>query len=720
MTKGFQTKKMACSLVLIASTGVFLASCGGAGSSSKTITGVAATGAPLGAATIEVYDASGTKVATATTDGSGKYQTTPFTATGPYILKATAGSTVLYSVQVATDGTPVNITPLSNLVTTLLSPTGNAERIVSEFAANNSIVQNSKVDDKKAFVKALIDPVATAVNLPRNIDVINTSMVANGTGIDQVLDNVSVSVSHDTNTSTIQIVYKKAGPGEYEPQIITFSSSDSSSNIISSVNGVTYTSNDVYDPKMTSKIWDWVKKTNDCHKIPADKRWTGQSGSKIFTKEGDVCNRIFYNNNPALFRDFGATAEEIFTGNYSSKTWTTDVVTEPQYVYTTATGEVMVKAKATVIRDDESTYERFYFFNLTPDPNNNNELRSLGNRYDYEVMVFPRNAVHYFPYSPDYKFTYSGFQIDIPTSATRGSDTIPSRTYSKRIKRAEVRFPNGDVMHMYDLGREQLTACISRPADDNDARTKCSVSGFKVVRSDFYQTPADPRNLGRTRPAQYAYTGFVDYGSLSDIDVKKLPMMGTFQVTLTLSDGTIVPMQRVPFFGRPKTHSEIKAAVMAEIIPSFTEKFVSSLYRSTDSNCNFDQFKSVFALKKGSENNCASGDADFSASWTGMAQWIYMNGIVFDINNPGSTSPTFEQSKSVASSDRDKIISCSKYGLTNACATNSTKFYSWFNSSYIAIFNYFEIGNYYSDFGTNISAYGFYAIESSEKSIAAQ
>lgn len=698
----------ACSLCLVVS-------CSSDNNASNVLSGVAATGAPLSGATIEVYDSTGAKVATTISDSSGNYRTDTFAAVGPYVLKAISGNTVLQSVQIAADNSPVNITPLSNLVSTLLSPTGNAENLVNELSKNKAIIQASALVEKKVFVKSLIEPVAKAISLPSGFDVINTSMVANGTGIDQVLDNVSIAISPDTDSSTIQVVFKKAGPGEYEPQIITFSSKDSSSNVIASVNGVQYTSNDAYDPKMTRKILDWVKKNNDCHKIPAKNRWIGEAGSKVFTKDAEVCNRIFYNNNPALFKDFGVTAEEVFTGNYSTKTWTQDVVTEPQYVYTTATGEVMVRAKAVIIRDDDSTYERYFFFNLTPDPNNDNELRSLGNGYEYVISAFPRNAVHYFPFSPDFKFTYSGFQFDIPASGTRGSDTIPSRRYSQRVKRAEVVFPNNDTLHMYDIGREQLTACTSRPTDDNDARQKCSLSGFKVVRSDFYSVPTDPLGLGRTRPAEYDGPGFIDFGQLENESVKRLPIFGTFRVTLTLSNGSVLPVQRIPFFGRPKTQSEIETARSNRLIPAFTDTFISSLYQSTD-NCRVDSNKFVFPVKKNSTDNCPASDSAFEASWTGMAQWIYMNGLVFNLDDLSSSAPTFELRKNLGTTERARSISCFNYGLENACVNNTGTFYTFFNSRKLAVFTYMELGNYFSDFSNNISAYGFYNIESTIRS----
>ena len=189
-----------------------LAACGGGGgggSTSNTLSGTVATGAPMVGATVEVYSA-GIKVGTATTDSSGKYTTTAFLAEGPYVIKAVGGDTALFSVQLSADGTSVNVTPLTNLVSTLLSPTGDASKLATEIASDKAIADTSKISDKKALVKKIVMPVADAINLGSDFDVINTKMDADGTGLDQILDNVKITIANDASASTIQVMYKVA------------------------------------------------------------------------------------------------------------------------------------------------------------------------------------------------------------------------------------------------------------------------------------------------------------------------------------------------------------------------------------------------------------------------------------------------------------------------------------------------------------------------------
>jgi hypothetical protein len=151
----FNMRRLITSLALLT-----LAACGGGGggSSSNTLSGTAATGAPLSGASIEVDNSLGIKVATATADSSGKYTSSALLGEGPYVIKATSGTTELYSVQSSADGSVVNVTPLSNLVATLLSPTGNAGNLVTEFGANKTLLSSTGINDKKTIVKSMQHP----------------------------------------------------------------------------------------------------------------------------------------------------------------------------------------------------------------------------------------------------------------------------------------------------------------------------------------------------------------------------------------------------------------------------------------------------------------------------------------------------------------------------------------------------------------------------------
>jgi hypothetical protein len=693
-----------------------LAACGGGGggSSSNTLSGTAATGAPMAGASIEVYNSSGIKVATATADSSGKYTSSALLGDGPYVIKATSGTTELYSVQSSADGSVVNVTPLSNLVATLLSPTGNAGNLVTEFGADKTLLSSTGINDKKTIVKSIAAPVANVIGgIDANFDVINTAMVANGTGLDQVLDTVRIGITHEGSSSSIQVVYKTAD-GTSTPQTITFSNSDARSNVIASVNGITFQSRDLFDSSMTVKLNAWLDRLNTCNRIPASQRWTGSVGSK--TLIADACKKLFYNNDPALFRHFGVTAEQAFTYTYGNRTWTeaepSRQVTEPEYVYTNSDGEVIVKMRAKLFNDDDTTYYRYYFFNLSPDINNNNELRSRGNQYIYETNMSVVNYIKSFPYSSGYNYTYSGYSLDIPTEGTNGDSSIASIPYNKTIVSAKVTSPTGEITYLKKkTGRSRLVVCpTSTTLADN-----CSYSPFRAVGSTFLDstTAPDIRYSSRTKPAEYDSYGSVNFGQLSDPTIRNLPMIGTYTVELTLSDNSVVT-QRVPFFGRPRTHQEIITARSNNKFPLLSSEFISNLFRSrTDDLSAFRQSSemSVWPVKWISDTNQSMGvePTSFIFSWSNLAQYIFMH---------GQTTGTgyFELRKEISTAERTKTFDCFQYASVNAC-NGSTSQFKWNQTgdSKFSVIQYMEIGNYFSDFGTNISAYEFYAIENGDR-----
>ena len=105
---------------------------------------------------------------------------------------------------------------------------------------------------------------------------------------------------------------------------------------------------------------------------------------------------------------------------------------------------------------------------------------------------------------------------------------------------------------------------------------------------------------------------------MSDQDIRKLPMMGTFKFELTMSDNSTVT-QRVPFFGRPRTHNEILKTKVAGSLPSFTTAFIESLVPDKWSNNLF-----VLPVKSKEEDTVP---VPFKATWDGLAQFIYMSGV---------------------------------------------------------------------------------------------
>lgn len=701
-----------------------LVGCGGSGGSSSSSSGssasfkgTVATGAPMVGATVEVYNASGTKLGSSTTDSNGDYTTTPLLGAGPYVIKATLGAKVLYSVQATDDGKPVNVNPLSNLVATLVSESGNPDNLVSEIGKNKSILSSTAIATKKDIVKEVVSPVSKVLGL--DFDVINTAMKADGTGIDQVLDTVKVSYTPTTSgATTIQVAYI-SGKVDSTPQTITFSSN----NTIVSVNGVTFTNGDLFDTTLTKDIQAWVARTNRCIKTPVDERWKLlKSGVKEFIAED--CKKLFWNDDHTQVFLTGYRAQDIFENEFGDKTFTENALTEAEYVYTTAKDEIIVKGNAKVYKDDGVTpYQRYYFINLKRDPVSK-DLKIYGNKYIHEATINSNNYIRYFPYSPGYDFTFSGYGFDIPTKATRGNHLLPSIPYpaDQTVESAVVTAPDGSKTYLKaEIGKDNLSLCTD--ASCNDLIT----GGIKIIRSDFFKIsngaviiPEHKKNPSKLKPTEYIDNGIYGFEQISDLEIQKLPMLGTYKFELTLKNNTKIT-QLVPMYGRPKTHSEILATQATGIFPKLIQTSLDGFWRSGEFDkvdptiYGNDKWKNIYPLKKNSDGTYdPTGDGKIDLAWTGLAQWVYASGWVNDwqVSNLFSTRVNIKTTTSAIS------LACS-YQTPKTdqkqckSPTDSSESRFAVDSNFFTRISYIELGNYFSDFGSNITSYGFYLIEDS-------
>lgn len=200
-------------LIIGSIVGTLIAACGGGGSStpaasgnntggtSTSVSGVAASGAPIVGQVVAI-DANG-KTFAATTSASGAYTVNVAGGTAPFILTVvgmSGGKAVTLNSVATAVGQTVNITPLTDLiVSTAAGQPGGA-------ALANLCASNVAADQVKC--KAALTAATTGTNLsaavaavtkmiaPLNtagIDPLNGAFTANGTGMDGVLDAILVT-----------------------------------------------------------------------------------------------------------------------------------------------------------------------------------------------------------------------------------------------------------------------------------------------------------------------------------------------------------------------------------------------------------------------------------------------------------------------------------------------------------------------------------------------
>jgi hypothetical protein len=192
-----------------------LTACGGsdddpaptaAAANTVTITGVAATGAPIKAGKVNAVNAAG-KTATATTAADGSYSIN-VAAGAPYALNITdSAGKVWYSY--AADAGVANITPLSTLA--LSKANGNKPLSALYDAWGTAPLSSDAVLNAAKLLNANFQSQLTAKGVDyTKFNVFDSSFAANGAGYDAVLDNLRVQFNC-TATSCTETVTSPAG-----------------------------------------------------------------------------------------------------------------------------------------------------------------------------------------------------------------------------------------------------------------------------------------------------------------------------------------------------------------------------------------------------------------------------------------------------------------------------------------------------------------------------
>lgn len=150
--------------VLCITTAAYLAACGGGGTSGITLSGTAATGAPMAGATVIVKDSSGTNVCenSCFVNQNGSFAAgLKVNAKGPFVLQITeegSGEPQVSMIDTA-QSTTVNVSPITTLIAARLSPSGDPTQLTS------ADLSSTKIEAASNEIKTALQPLLTAANL---------------------------------------------------------------------------------------------------------------------------------------------------------------------------------------------------------------------------------------------------------------------------------------------------------------------------------------------------------------------------------------------------------------------------------------------------------------------------------------------------------------------------------------------------------------------------
>ncbi len=420
-------KKLTLSL---AGTGILtIYGCGGAGTGANTpvtttpstISGVAATGAAFTDAIVTVYDSKGVLVGTsAVTGADGAYNISLLSsAVAPLVLTAsrTTASGVVESMVglIASSSTAtatVNITPVTHLIASRLSSSGDPAHLAAEMAAGTATVNTTTVIATVQDVQTILAPILAATGTS-GTDPLSGTFTTNGAGYDRLLDSIKITITPASATSTnVEVGIKQLLTEGTAPTAIQFTNGAAKTALASVAAIPTITASTLVPSGTSVLIADHLKQLNACYALPLTSRivFGGSTAADITASE---CKNVFLSNNPATFKSNGNVVGlgKSFNSLFSNSA-TGVVFNQGTYEFTRANGDIVVGYKSRDTAGNE-TFDTFVLRLDTAD----GKLKQIGNQYAYAGGVTAYHQLRDFVNQPAASYYSTGYNLNVPLIA---------------------------------------------------------------------------------------------------------------------------------------------------------------------------------------------------------------------------------------------------------------------------------------------------------------
>lgn len=458
-----------------------LAGCGGGGGSSPaaggsstvapagvTVSGVAAMGAAFTGAVITVLDSRGVTVGTSQPVGTdGAYSITlDAAAVAPFVLVATRtdanGATQsLVSVIASASATTANITPITTLIASRLSPSGDPAKLASELAAGSAVISAQAVADTVAEVQAILAPLLNATSTA-SVDPLTGSFSTDGTGYDRLLDSVNISFQPAGPSSTnVEITVRQEVPEGQQPTSLSFNSGTATVTPLPAID-----SNTLVAEGTSAKISEFLRALTACYALPASQRAVAPS-----TVTAPECLAVFHNNDPTLFKSNGGVVSSTgaFSGLFNPNAVGV-VFSQGSYEFTRANAEkdIVVGYKSTT-PDGAESFDSFVLRTSSTD----GKLRLIGNqnRFPGRVAAYHQRRNFISLGQEAYSYFSTGYVLDVPNRQRPGNA-------GPLFQRVEVTTPTGAVLILQPSGNSSFLALVKSGA-------QVTGTSFVRLRSEY-------------------------------------------------------------------------------------------------------------------------------------------------------------------------------------------------------------------------------------------
>lgn len=633
-----QTMKLI--LLPVAAAAVLVACGGGSGSASNsnvTLTGVAAYGAPypLGSK-ITVKDASGTVVISeqeiTTTDGSYTL-TIPATAVAPFVVSVTGEElpSLVSLVPQRVNGI-ANLTPITNLIAAHISSSGNPANLASELAGGRQVAL-SDVVSKTTEVKNILSPLLSAVGV--TADPLTGPLVANGTGMDRVLDALKLDVIPAPNSTNVLIGLKTSLSDTDTPIEISYQRSEGSSAqppLLANVTNSSDLASRLAPSGVSVKINDFVTRLTNCHSENIDTRVNlkNSNAANASNITSSTCRGLFLNSTPSSYLSNGyqITGQQHFSGIF----WdagTNMQISNPQLEYIVRSNNTTDPARP--MNGDVVFSYRWRTADNKTDVSvaqgristSDGKLYLTGNLSDWDVWVNPRIEKRIFTQSSMSSRSYVNTGYSIYANSNK---------HGSNVDYIKVTTPNQKILHLKKrTGYDYYVLVANQNAAVNTGLT--SVIRLSGAYLNTAQT-GSPRTLDT-----HLFWGVnpdSGVGDWTDAQLSAIPNQGNWKFEMYASvGGTLLGTTVRRTIARAPTIEEIRAVNWPQITQGGLDKIAATTNTSAGS----------FLIRETSSVNLADSNGRDFWSVNNNSSWLPTGARVSGAYFPNGFCSSTDQSQ---------------------------------------------------------------------------
>ncbi|MDM0026552.1 carboxypeptidase regulatory-like domain-containing protein [Variovorax saccharolyticus] len=620
-----------------------------------SISGVAASGSPFNNATLTVVDKTGATVCNTTTDAQGAYTCNlPTTTVFPLVVTAQRGTESLYSVSVNASGGRINVTPITSIVVSRLSPNGDPAALAAAIAAGTAVPDQASVSEQVAQVMAALRPLLDV--LGSTVDPITGTFTADGTGHDRVLDSIDVTVRPDGSAANIEVTLQSIPSANEQPISVNFKSSDPTVPALPPV-----TIDQLAKPGVGDAINALLAKLTQCYALPLSQRVNAPSDTASVTGTATdvispLCKSAFLGNDPGQYLSSGSRV-----GRDASGAGSFNSLFRPN-----ATGVIFDQGSLGHYRSNGDVILRYHSLNTAGSESfdtlvaryEGDELKLIGNQYIYSASVRPQMSRREYLNSTGIDWVGVGYNVFANNLIANGQ-----AVFSK----VEVTSPTGKVYTLLPVpGNSYLAIAI-----DGVVTSPTSVV---LLNGKFLNGGAgDPRTLEPTQ--------FVDSTVLTDDEIIKIPNQGVWRMEFFhVNQSTANVVQSYRTESRPLTAGEANAR---SPFVSLTSGMRALLIQRTSANVN-GLF--VYGAPSASAPNVFDFSNNATDAWTVPATAVGPTLVTVFGRGPliNNVRTNFNDELSIASTVRTATINCTPQSASDPHCDTATGVTQYAQNSFVS------------------------------------